>query len=53
MELLTKNQTYIQKSLWGIQTGCLGGPAWGTEPNSTLQLLYLGIQYREYYFGLI
>ena len=29
----TNNQTYIHKGLWGIQTGCLGGPAWGTEPN--------------------
>ena len=32
----TKNNndhTYIYtRSLWGIQTGCLGGPAWGTEP---------------------
>ena len=26
------NQTYIHKGQWGIQTGCLGGPAQGTEP---------------------
>ena len=29
------NQTYIHRGLWGIQTCCLGGPAWGTEPNSS------------------
>ena len=29
---LNNNQTYIHKGQWGIQTGCLGGPAQGTEP---------------------
>ena len=26
------NQTYIHKRSLGIQTGCLGAPAWRTEP---------------------
>ena len=26
------NQTYKTKGEWGIQTGCLEGPAEGTEP---------------------
>ena len=26
------NQTYIHKGSLGIQTGCWGGPGWGTEP---------------------
>ena len=33
MELLTKNnQTCIYKGSLGIQMGCFGGPAKGTEP---------------------
>ena len=26
------NQTYVHKGFLGIQTGCLGGPAFRTEP---------------------
>ena len=37
MELLLKKtqkqqSNYTHKSLWGNQTGCLGGSAWGTDP---------------------
>ena len=32
------NQTYIHKGQWGIQTGCLGGPAQGTEQLSVVEV---------------
>ena len=49
MELLfnetqNNNQTYRHRGFKGIETGCLGGPAWGTEPNSSQQLWCVGIQ---------
>ena len=41
----TKQQSnlHTQRSM-GIQTGCLGGPAWGTEPSSSQQVWCVGIQ---------
>ena len=49
MELLfnetqNNNQTYRHRDFKGIETSCLGGPAWGTEPNSSQQLWCVGIQ---------
>ena len=49
MELLFRtkqnnNQTYIHRGFKGIQIGCLGGPAQGTEPKSTQQVWCVGIQ---------
>ena len=40
----TTNQTYTEYLFLDIQTGCLVESAWGTEPNSTQQVWYIGIQ---------
>ena len=44
MKTQNNDQTYINRGFKGIQTGCLGGPAWGTEPNSTQQVWHVQIQ---------
>ena len=44
---------FLNKSFNGIQTGCLGGPAWGTEPNSTQYLWYTRIQHRIVDFSFL
>ena len=52
MKTQNNNQTYKGIGLKDIQTGCLGGPAWGSDPNSSQQLCYVGIQ-DKLLFGLI
>ena len=38
------NQTYIHRETYWYPNWLFGCPAWGTEPNSTQQLRYVGIQ---------
>ena len=41
----TKQQSNLHKErLKGTLTGCLGNSVYGTEPNSTQQVWYVGIQ---------
>ena len=43
-ETQNSNQTYIHRYFKGIESGCLGGPAWGTEPNNSQQVWCVGIE---------